>query len=138
MACIITETARPEAPKQAGRARTKDLAAPPRWVEAVQPSFLNDGMTMKGKDLPIRASAFSLSCDKRASSAGMSPAGTECFDIFSPPPGDSDVINQIERLNSTEAKIASRLVWIAVGCFGRSTATCMVVSREGVRNLTLP
>jgi hypothetical protein len=37
----------------------------------------------------------------------MSPAGTECFDIFSPLPGDNDVINQFERLSSNETKIAA-------------------------------
>ena len=59
----------------------------------------------------------------------MSPARTECFDIFSPPPGATDVINQIERLNSKDAKIAARLVWIAVGAAARSAAVDMVVSR---------
>jgi hypothetical protein len=28
----------------------------------------------------------------------MFPADTPCFDIFSPPPGEIDVINQVERL----------------------------------------
>ena len=45
----------------------------------------------------------------------MFPADTPCFDIFSPPPGESDVINQVERLSSNETKIAPRLVRIAVG-----------------------
>jgi len=36
----------------------------------------------------------------------MSPAGTLCFDIFSLPPGNSDVISQVERLSSNETKIA--------------------------------
>jgi hypothetical protein len=45
----------------------------------------------------------------------MSPADTPCFDIFSPPPGEIDVINQVERLSSNETKIAPRLVRIAVG-----------------------
>jgi hypothetical protein len=39
----------------------------------------------------------------------MSPAETLCFDIFSPPPGDSDVISQVERLSSNETKIESWL-----------------------------
>src|ERR1700686_662254 len=72
-------------------------------------------MTMIGKDCPIRANAFCLSSEKRDSSAAMSPAETLCFDIFSPPPGDSDVISQVERLSSNETKIAPRLVRIAVG-----------------------
>src|SRR5208337_3717566 len=86
---------------------------------------------MIGKDFPVRANAFCLRSEKRASNAAMSPAGTECFDIFSPKPGDSDVISQIERLNSNELKIAPRLVWIAVGASGRSDTICMVVSRVG-------
>jgi hypothetical protein len=35
-------------------------------------------------------------------------------------------------------KIAARLVWMAVGLSGRSAMVGMVVSRVGVRNLTLP
>src|SRR3954470_7724533 len=38
-----------------------------------------------GKTRPVRARAFSWSWDKRARRAAMSPLGTECFDIFSPP-----------------------------------------------------
>lgn len=34
----------------------------------------------------------------------MSPLGIACFDVFSPLPGDSDVTNQFERLNSIETK----------------------------------
>jgi len=40
--------------------------------------------------------------------SGDIAARTECFDIFSPPPGDSDVISQVERLSSNEMKIAPR------------------------------
>jgi hypothetical protein len=79
-------------------------------------------MTTIGKDFPVRAEAFCFISEKRASSAAMSPADTECFDIFSPPPGDNDVISQTERLNSKDVKIAAILVWIAVG---------MIVSRVG-------
>src|SRR5271155_5099387 len=95
-------------------------------------------MTTIGKDFPVRSDAFRLSSEKRASSAATSPARTECFDIFSPEPGDSDVISQMERLSSKEMKIAARLVWMAVGASGRSAMVGMVVSRVGVRNLTLP
>src|ERR1019366_5952590 len=49
-------------------------------------------MTMIGKDFPVRANAFCLSSEKRVNSAAMSPAETLCFDIFSPLPGDSDVM----------------------------------------------
>src|SRR5260221_13972071 len=51
--------------------------------------------------------------------------------MFSPPPGDRDVINQVDRLSSKETKIARRSVWIAVGAAARSATTCMVVSRVG-------
>ncbi len=91
-----------------------------------------------GKDFPVRANAFCLSSAKRASSAATSPAGTECFDIFSPEPGDRDVISQTDRLSSNETNIAARLVWIAVGASARSAAVGMVVSRMGGYNLTLP
>jgi hypothetical protein len=43
-----------------------------------------------------------------------SPALKECFDILSPFPGDSDVISQVERLSSSETKIAPRFVWMAI------------------------
>src|SRR5208337_734413 len=76
--------------------------------------------------------------EKRASSAATSPDRTECFDIFSAEPGDSDVISQMERLSSKEMKIAARLVWMAVGASCRSVTVGMLVSRVGVRNLTLP
>src|SRR6476646_7693960 len=88
-------------------------------------------MTMIGKDCPTRANAFCLSSEKRDSSAAMSPAETLCFDIFSPPPGDSDVISQVDRLSSNETKIAPRSVRIAVGAWGRSVMICMVASRVG-------
>ena len=62
-----------------------------------------------GKDFPVRSDAFRLSSEKRASSAATSPARTECFDIFSPEAGDSDVISQMERrLSSKETKLAAR------------------------------
>src|ERR1700730_9426572 len=68
----------------------------------------------------------------------MSPAGTLCFDIFSPPSGDSDVISQVERLSSNEMNIAPRSLRLALGASGRSAIICMAVSRVGDRNLTLP
>src|SRR5208283_96053 len=95
-------------------------------------------MTTIGKDLPVRSDAFRFNSEKRASSAATSPARTECFDIFSPEPGESDVISQMERLSSKEIKIAARLVWMAVGASCRSATVGMIVSRVGVRNLTLP
>src|SRR5208282_4207032 len=95
-------------------------------------------MTTIGKDFPVRSDAFRFSSETRASSAATSPACTECFDIFPAKPGDSDVINQMERLSSKEMKIAARLVWMAVGASCRSAMVGMLVSRVGVRNLTLP
>jgi hypothetical protein len=67
----------------------------------------------------------------------MSPAGTLRFDIFPPPPGDTDVISQIERLSSKETKIAPRVVRIAVGSSCRSAIDCIAVSIVGGCNLTL-
>src|SRR5258708_24664371 len=67
----------------------------------------------------------------------MSPAGTLCFDIFSPPSGDSDVISHVDLLSSNETNIATRSLRIAFGASGRSATVCMVVSRVGGRNLTL-
>jgi hypothetical protein len=76
--------------------------------------------------------------DVRSSSPATSPPRTTCFDIFSPPPGDSDVISHVDRLSSNETKIAPRSVRIAVGASGRSATVCMVASRVGGSNLTLP
>ena len=65
-------------------------------------------MTTIGKDFPVRAQAFLLSSEKRASSAAISPADTLCLDIFSPRPGDSDVASQVDPLSSNETNIAQR------------------------------
>src|SRR3954454_20760333 len=83
-------------------------------------------MTMMGKTCPVRARAFSLSWDKRARRAGMSPLGTECLDIFSPPPGAREVMTQVERLSSRDTKIALRSVRIAACSCGRGQRACMV------------
>ena len=95
-------------------------------------------MTTNGKTFPVLARAFSRSRAKRSSSSATSPPRTTCFDIFSPPPGDSDVISHVDRLSSNETKIAPRSVRIAVGASGRSATVCMVASRVGGSNLTLP
>ena len=63
---------------------------------------------------PVLAHAFAASDENRSSSPATSPAFTECFDILSPPPGDSDVTSQIERLSSNEMKTAPSWVRIAV------------------------
>src|SRR5215210_5497441 len=83
-------------------------------------------MTMIGKMRPVRARAFSLSWDKRARRAAMSPLRTACFDIFSPPPGAREVMTQVERLSSSETKIALRSVRIAACSSGRGQRACRV------------
>src|SRR4051812_21413534 len=83
-------------------------------------------MTMMGKTCPVRARAFSVSWDKRARRAAMSPLRTECLDIFSPPPGAREVMTQVERLSSSETKIALRSVRIAACSSGRGQRACMV------------
>ena len=102
--------------------------------EAVETRFVNDN-DRKGSSGPL--DAFRFNSEKRAISAATSPARTECFDIFSPKPGESDVISQMERLSSKEIKIAARLVWMAVGALCRLATVGMIVSGVGVRNLTL-
>src|SRR4051794_19648861 len=83
-------------------------------------------MTMIGKTRPVRVRAFSLSWAKRARRAAMSPLRTECFDIFSPPPGESEVTTQVERLSSRNTKIALRSVRIEACSSGRGQRACMV------------
>src|SRR3954452_6423119 len=56
----------------------------------------------------------------------MSPLGTECLDIFSPPPGAREGMTQGERLSSRDTKIALRSVRIAACSCGRGKRACMV------------
>src|SRR3954454_23510201 len=56
----------------------------------------------------------------------MSPLGTECLDIFSPPPGAREVMTQVERLSSRDTKIALRSVRIEACSSGRGQRACMV------------
>src|SRR5580693_6891134 len=86
-------------------------------------------MTTIGNDFLVRAKTFCFRTENRVSSAPISPAGTLCFDIFSPLPGNSEVITQVDRLSSIETKIAPRSLRIALGASGRSAITCMLVSR---------
>src|SRR3954453_19895495 len=65
-----------------------------RWIQ--NPSSPASWMTMMGKTCPVRTRAFSLSWDKRAKRASMSPLGTACLDIVSPPPGAREVMTQVE------------------------------------------
>src|SRR4051812_314907 len=50
----------------------------------------------------------------------------------------SEVISHVDRLSSNETKIAPRSVRIAIGASGRSATVCVVTSRVGGSNLTLP
>jgi len=54
-------------------------------------SFDDDDWKYAGRSGPL---AFACNSPKRDSSPTISPAGTECFDIFSPPPGLSEVTSQ--------------------------------------------
>jgi hypothetical protein len=79
-------------------------------------------MTMIGQLLPDRVVTLRLSSANRANSPARSPAFTPCFDIFSPLPGERDVISQVERLSSNDAKIAASCVRIAVVSSIRSSS----------------
>src|SRR4051794_11312317 len=57
-----------------------------RWIQ--NPSSPASWMTMMGKTCPVRARAFSLSRDKRARRAAMSPLGTECYEALHEPADD--------------------------------------------------
>src|SRR3954468_948263 len=107
-----------------------------RWIQ--NPSSPASWMTMMGKTCPVRARAFSLSWDKRAKRAAMSPLGTACFDIFSPPPGAREVMTQVERLSSRDTKIALRSVRTAACLSGRGQRACMVAPEWVVQHPTLP
>ncbi|WP_425359544.1 hypothetical protein [Borborobacter arsenicus] len=63
---------------------------------------------------PVLVRLLSRNFESRSNKPAMFPAATECFDIVSPFPGDSDVISQVDWLSSIEMKIAARLVWMAV------------------------
>ncbi len=84
---------------------------------------------MTGKVFPVRACAFALSLANRSRSPVISPLRTECLDIFSPPPGDSEVTSQVERDSSIDTKIAPRLTRIAASS-GQGAAPCIVASRK--------
>src|SRR3954471_20590908 len=93
-------------------------------------------MTMIGKSRPVRAAALRLSSANRCSSPDTSLAGTECLDIFSPAPGDRDVISQALRDSSIETKIAPRSVRIAV-CGGWGAPLSIFGSRVGASATSL-
>jgi hypothetical protein len=65
-------------------------------------------------------------------------AGTECLDIFSPAPGDRDLISQVLRDSSIETKIAPRSVRIAACAGQRASLSNHRLQSGCVSNLTLP
>ncbi len=77
----------------------------PMKPEAVETRFLNDD-DRKGFSGPLQR--LPLELRKARQQRSDIPARTECFDIFSPEAGDSDVISQMERLSSKETKLAAR------------------------------
>ena len=83
---------------------------------------------MIGKSPPVRATALRLSSANRRSRPDTSLAGTERLDIFSPPPGDREVINHALRDSSIETKIAPRSVRMAA-CAGRGASLSIIGSR---------
>lgn len=78
---------------------------------------------MIGYVCPVLARLLSCSFENNSIKATILPAATECFDILSPFPGDSDVMSHVERDSSKDRNIAARLVWMAVvGISGLSIA----------------
>jgi hypothetical protein len=67
-----------------------------------------------------------------------SPAEIECLDSFSPAPGDSDVINQVDRLSSSEIKIAPRSVRMALWSCSWWSSIGQAPAGGGYSDLTLP
>ena len=57
----------------------------------------------------------------------MSPPGTMCLDILSPPPGESEVTSHFERDSSNETNIAARSTRIAAGAL--VLLACILTSR---------
>src|SRR3954454_23258142 len=86
-------------------------------------------MAMIGKLAPARACALSRSLAGWSSSPAASPLRTECLDILSPPPGTSEVINQVERDNSRDTKIAARLICTATSP-GRGPDAGIIASQD--------
>src|SRR4051794_9911012 len=94
-------------------------------------------MTMIGKSRLVRTAALRLSSANRCSRPGTSLAGTECLDIFSPAPGDREVISQALRDSSIETKIAPRSVRIAA-CAGWDASSLSIIgSRVGASATSL-
>src|SRR5215471_19725275 len=87
--------------------------------KAVQTRLLDDN----NREVPAGPRrSFALELGEPTQQPRHSPAGTECLDIFSPPPGDRDVISQVLRDSSSETKIAPSAVRIAA-CAGRGASS---------------
>ena len=110
--------------------RRRELSIPfsvsTRWIQ--NPSSPASWMTTSGGNCFVRARTRSWSDRSRARRSPISPAGTECFDIFSRVPGDSEVTSHVVRLNSKETKIARRSVRIEVSVSLLSALLSMVSS----------
>jgi hypothetical protein len=109
----VSQTPKPMKPLGNSVAATpkspEEHSVDPEFVEAC---LLDDD---EWEDLPCPRPCFLPKLRKALQEPGDIAATHRCFDIFVPPPGDSDVISQVERLSSNETKIAPRLVWIAFG-----------------------
>src|SRR3954453_15190071 len=80
-------------------------------------------MVTTANDWPVRTLALSRRLPKRLNKPSISPADTEYFDIFSPPPGDREVISQVDLLSSKETKIAHKSVRTAIAASGWAART---------------
>ena len=105
------------------------LSSRTRWIQ--KPSRPASWIEMIRKLRPVLAVALRCRCSKCPSKAGTSPPGTTTFDIFSPAPGESDVIIHFDRESSRETKMAARSVRTATGLSTRLVVTCMLNSEWG-------
>jgi hypothetical protein len=52
------------------------------------------------------------------------------FDIFSPSPGDSEVMSQVDRLSSIEKKMAASVVWTGAWAMVSQSSVLMLHSSD--------
>ena len=95
--------------------------------KAIKPGLLDGD---DGKASPRPRLRLPLQVGKSRQERRDVPPGTECLDILSPPPGNSDVTSQVDRLSSSDTKIASRFVQMVVRASGRPATFCMPISRK--------
>src|SRR5580704_14384710 len=103
--------------------------------EAVQPRFLND---YDRERFSSPCKSLLLESRKPRQQHTNIPGSHTMLRHFLAAAGDSAVISQLERLSSSETKIAPRSLRIALGASGRSGLICMVVPRVGGCSRTLP